>query len=160
MNIYLFFQWRRPAPTYLTCREQDIRRLKTAGFVQAREAGVLAKITRPETDMETMIGLTRRGVSFYGNIESTDESGPALIVGNPGELILIASDDDNQPVISVREDGLLVGVDAARAYWRELVRAKDTIRPNGSRETVQSNGSGSERVRQKLTGLRAFLRRR
>jgi hypothetical protein len=160
MNIYLFYQWRQPAPTYVTCPEQDIRQLKAAGFVQAREAGVLAKITRPETDMEMMIGLTRQGVSFYGNIESTEESGPALIVGNPGELILIASDDDGQPVISVREDGLLVGVDAARTYWRELAKAKDAIRHNGSRETVHSNGSGADRVRQKLTGLRAFLGRR
>jgi hypothetical protein len=91
----------------------------------------MAKITRPETDLEILMSLVQQGASFRGNIESTSESGPALIAAHAGELVIVACNDLFQPVIAVLENGTMQGSVGAKAYWR-VSHAARTLLGEGS----------------------------
>jgi hypothetical protein len=108
--------------------------------------------------LDDRIDTPRR--QFLWDIEATDESGPALVVGNPGELIVIASDGAGQSAIAMPETGLLIGTDVAKVYWRELSKARHVIHGDASGQPARTNGSVSKWVRDKLIGARDFLVRR
>src|SRR5581483_113113 len=107
------FNWNIPAPTYLTCRQHDVPVFKALGWVQETSGSQhVAKITHPNTDLAELIWLVRSGASFIGNIESTTDSGPALIAAHSQDLVIVACTDAAEPIITLLKSGVMWGTAA------------------------------------------------
>jgi|GEM_PF-3431345 len=128
MKTYLTFNWKISAPTYLTCRTRDIPAFNALGWVQEISGSQhLAKITHPDRDLAELVWLVRSGASFLGNIESTTDSGPALIAAHSQELVIVACTDAAEPMITLLKSGVMWGTAATVAYWRVLSAAKSVL---------------------------------
>jgi len=126
------FKWQYPAATYIVCRTADIPAFRALAYVQeAAGAQCFCKIGRPEIDLPSLMALADLGATFYGNIERTMESGPAVIAGYGRELVIVPCNDHLQPVITVLENGTMPDSCAAQDYWRVFAGARSVLKSTG-----------------------------
>jgi len=133
---------------------------KSLGFVSEEDATVhLAKIGHPETDLLGLVELVQAGAVFYGNIDRTRDSGPALVAGHPGEFVIVPCNDEFQPVVALLEDGTMIEA-GARAFWDVLARVKTILRSERLPVAPLVTARSSDRPKHQWSSLRRLLDRR
>lgn len=114
----------------LTCFKRDISTFEKLGFVSqdGKESGSVVHMVNRSAGcfvIATLLDLGKNGLTFYGIAEE-----PWFLLAADGDRSVVAQAmvTSRYPVIELKEDGTLLGIDQARRYYDTLSAAKDRMR--------------------------------